>query len=292
MHEGFKFIGWEPVDLISEPITEEETNFYAMYEELRKPEVKLFIFDRVAMDTYLDTYGKPSEDLLWKDYSSHVRIGDDNRLYFNIDEYELAYYTKKETKPIGYMWDTTGDWYHLTSIEDSYKGGGMTPKIKEEISDHFSNNTQEIYEYYIRPTCSLTIFAYGDGSNSSVTVPAGTVFEIEDPQRPGYTFTNWMMQSKYGDKIVDDNFTIYANYTKNQENKFTIRFYRMMGGPDDYDTVDLIGTEEVDKGANIYDLIYQYGQSVRESKGGEDTITKINKGSYTNVTMDMDIYFY
>ena len=135
---------------------------------------------------------------------------------------------------------------------------------------------------------------YVDGSIfKEITSNAGLDLEkVDDPVKEGYTFLRWDADPRISSNYLLADTIYTAVFEKNPTETFTLKFYRMTGGPDDYDTVELLGTEEVEKGTNASTLVSQYEQKAKELKGGGMIVTKINKGSYTDVTMDMDIYYY
>lgn len=289
VHTGMKFVKWDPS--VSGDVYK-DVDTYAVYEDMNA-NVKIRLFDAITNlkdgdRNKLTWFNYPTE--YYHTYSDHTMEITASYIYNYIDEYGL--WGRKLYCRCSYS-NSRGE-----TIVDNESDIG---DIISAICDNYKNTDESEYTYEIAPFYSVEV---NDASGTySYSAKATDVQRVEAAPKDGYKFYRWitdpdtrgLYENTHSSKLVFSAYTdtkLTVEYKEEEtETKFTVNFYRMMGGPDDYETVDLLGSEEVEKGADVSSKLNEYEEKVREEKGGT-IVVKINKGSYTNVTMDLDIYIY
>ena len=292
VHEGFKFVRWDPdITLTGNNLIMSDADYYATYEiaEVTDPNVVVEFFNAEASMRYGGDLNQITYDIIPSEY---IHVYADHTMSIE----DLSGYVERNNL------SGRGLYAHEERYQlDGYLSGTGLDDVVSAICELYAESDSDSYTFYIYPYYTVQV---NDASGTrEYEAEAARYQYVTAASKEGYRFSHWVtvpeesriFGNRYSQELTFRPLTdvvITAEYVeKSETRKYTVSFYRMTGGPDDYDTVELLGKEEVEKGANVSDSLSRYEQQVRDEKGGT-TVVKINKGSYQNVTMDLDIYIY
>ena len=295
VHEGFKFVRWDPdITLTGNNLIMSDADYYATYEiaEVSNENIRIQMFDAVSTRRNGWNIGSTTSLIIPSEF---IHVYGDHTM--SVDD--LSRYVEK--------CDISGR--GLCACEEStsrqWLDGNLSGKclgeVVSDICEFYASSDQDRYDFRIYPFYRVTV---NDASGTyEFEAVASDYRSVEAAPKEGYKFSRWetlpdeghLFENPYQKKLRFHPLTdvvITATYKPEaEEQKYTVKFYRMTGGPDDYETVELLGTQEVERGADVSADVSRYEEQVREEKGGT-TVVKINKGDTRNVTMDLDIYIY
>lgn len=163
-HEGFKFTGWDPP--VESKVIEEETSFYATYEETDLPDVRIYVFDEEG------SLGQEFYEYSWTLVPADFYLVIDDRTLIIEEEVLKEFLYQNGLSSRFFNCSING---HV-----SFLLGTETDSVNELINaicESFSSTNEFEYFYYITPYYDFSIKDKGEWRQERF--PAGTVQYIE-----------------------------------------------------------------------------------------------------------------
>lgn len=200
-HEGFKFTGWDPP--VESKVIEEETSFYATYEEEKSGKVSLRVWDQVATLSKIDIDGTdaPYEQIKEEDYV-YIDLSD----YIYVEDYNTLYIDKKSiyslNLPECYFRPCFSDTGYMFAPESDLEKA--LDEISEWYSEYGQKDASEDFGFELIPHYRTQIIdSEGEHNNWAWY---GVVIDLNASEKDGYKFSHWK---------ADPGYDVYWNDVKN-----------------------------------------------------------------------------